>query len=168
MTWGKKCVSIAVAIVTGILILILALLAQCSPNPNGSPLPTSSVLPTTPYRGCQQKGAQLLAQAGLAGTVTLLPEGVLHLDILHTLAPNQTVEEAAQSVWTAFDVALALQKQDECTFLTHVAVAVLLQDEQIDARIDASVSAADLAAFGAGELSEEAFIERVTYTVSDR
>jgi hypothetical protein len=167
MARKQKRILIAVAIVTGILILTLAVLVQCSPNSSESPSPTPSILLPS-HRRCQQKGAQLLAQAGLAGTVTLDPEGVLRLEILHTLTPNQTVEDAAQLVWTAFDAALALQKQDECVPLTHVAVTVSLQGEQVDARIDASVSAADLAAFGAGDLSEEAFIERVTYTIGTR
>lgn len=167
MARKQKRILIAVAIVTGILILTLAVLAQCSPNPSELPSSTPSILPPS-HRECQQKGAQLLAQAGLAGTVTLLPEGVLRLEVPHAPAPDQTVEDAAQLVWIAFDVALALQKQDECVPLTHVAVAVLLQGEQVDARIDASVSAADLAAFGAGELSEEVFIERVTYTIETK
>jgi hypothetical protein len=167
MARKQKRILIAVAISPGILILTLAVLAQCSPNPSELPSPTPSVLPPS-HRECQQKGAQLLAQTELAGTVTLLPEGVLRLEIPYTLAPNQTVEDAAQLVWTAFDVALALQKQDECVPLIHVAVAILLQGEQVDARIDASVSAADLAAFGAGDLSEEAFIERVTYTIETK
>ena len=34
-------------------------------------------------------------------------------------------------------------------------------------RISASVSAADLAAFSAGELSEDEFIDRVTYAISE-
>jgi hypothetical protein len=164
MAWKQTRILIAVVIVAGILTLTLAVLAQCSFNPSGSSLSTPSALSPL-HSECQQKGAQLLAQAELAGTVMLLPEGVLSLEIIYTPAPSQTVEDAAQLVWTAFDVALALQKLDECVPLTHVAVAILLQGEQVDARLDANVSAADLAAFGAGDLSEDAFIDRVTYTV---
>ena len=168
MAQKQKRLLIAVAIFAGGLTLTLTVLAQCAPGPGGLPSPMPSALLPTPNRECQQKGAQLLAQAGLAGTVTLTSGGVLHLEVPCTLAPSQTVEDAAQLVWTAFDVALAMQNQDECVPLTHVAVTILPQGGQADARIDANVSAADLAAFGAGSLSEEAFIDRVTYTVEPR
>jgi len=78
-------------------------------------------------------------------------------------APGQTADEAAQLVWTAFDVALALD-EDECDLFTEVEVTILAQGIQTDTHISASVSAADLAALSAGELSENEFIERVTYT----
>jgi hypothetical protein len=168
MAQKQKRLLIAVVIVAGGLTLTLTVLAQCAPDPGGLPSPMPSVLLPTPDRECQQKGAQLLAQAGLAGTVTLASDGVLHLEIPYTLASSQTVEDAAQSVWVAFDVALALQNQDECVSLTHVAVVILLQGGQTDARIDANVSAADLVAFGAGDLSEEAFIDRVTYAIETK
>jgi len=137
-----------------------------------------------------------LAQAGLGGTVALIPDGSLRFEIASILAPGQTADEAAQSVWTAFDVALALQEQkSECATFTQIEVTILAvrpspstrppsvppnlggevgrtgaHDEahssQTNTQISASVSAADLVAFSVGELSEEAFIERVTYNVS--
>jgi hypothetical protein len=109
---------------------------------------------------CQWKAAQLLAQTGLRGAVTLTPDGLLRFDITYLPA---TAGEAAQLVWTAFDVALALI-ESECSPFTRVQVTV--QGDQPDLRISASVSAADLAAFGAGELSENEFIECVIYITS--
>jgi hypothetical protein len=110
----------------------------------------------------------------MGGTVTLIPGGPLRFEITHPLAPGQTAPEnvnedinnAAQSVWTAFDVALALQEQqDECATFTQIEITTLARNDQTNMQISASVSAADLAAFSAGELGEEAFIERVTYDV---
>jgi hypothetical protein len=81
------------------------------------------------------------------------------------------VDEAAQSVWTAFDVALALQTRVQetegaCTAFTEVQVTILVRSEQTNTQIRADVSASDLMAYDAGELSEDAFIERVTYDVN--
>jgi hypothetical protein len=87
-------------------------------------------------------------------------------------------EEAAQLVWTVFDVALALDElagsggqeagsknEDTNASFTQVEVTILAQGIQTDTQVSATVSAADLAVFGAGELSEDEFIERVVYTI---
>jgi len=116
---------------------------------------------------CQWQAAQHLAQAGLGGTVTSSPDGVLLFEITHTLAPGQTANDAAQLVWTALDVVLALDRAGECGSFTQVEITILAQGDQVATRVSARVSAADLAAFGAGELSEDEFIERVTYMVGD-
>ena len=50
--------------------------------------------------------------------------------------------------------------------LAQVQVTVLVHSDQINAQINVSVSASDLMAFDAGELSQDTFIERVTYTDS--
>jgi hypothetical protein len=128
-----------------------------------SPTPSAS-LP----EACQWKAARLLAQAGLGGAVTLTHDGVLRFEIAHALAPGQTADDAAQLVWIAFDVALALSEDDKCTIFTQVEVAILAQGSQASPQISASVSAADLAAFDTGTLSEDEFVERVTYTVDNR
>jgi hypothetical protein len=172
-----------------------------------SPVPT----PTLAYWKCQWQATQLLAQAGLGGTVTPVPDGLLHFEISSPIAPLdsdpadrnpadqnlEAVDEAAQAVWTVFDVALALQErmdrnpadenpEDVCPPFTRIQVTILAarpgaqatadaagplirRDQLIPSvmRISASVSAADLAAFGAGELSEDEFIDRVTYTISE-
>jgi hypothetical protein len=118
---------------------------------------------------CQWEAAQLLAQADLGGTVTLNPDGALRFNIVYPLAPDQTADQAAQSVWTAFDIALALEKQgDGCGSLTQIEVTVLAQGALTETWVSASVSAVDLIAFDAGELTEKEFTERVTYQVGDR
>lgn len=108
----------------------------------------------------------MLAQAGLGGTVVLTSDGLLRFEIVYSLPPGETADEAAQLVWIAFDVALALQERvDECHSFTQVEATILAQSSQTNTQISASVSAADLVAFGAGELSEDEFIERVAYSI---
>jgi hypothetical protein len=138
-------------------------------RPTQTPQDTAST-PATPLpETCQWKATQLLAQAGLGGTVTSAPDSTLRFDIVHPLAPGQTADEAAQSVWTAFDIALALvEQEDECDLLGQIEVAILAQGSLTDTQINANVSIADLVAFGAGELTEEEFAARVTYQVGSR
>lgn len=140
-----------------------------TPTPGGSPELTDEALtPSVPPGGtCQWQAAHLLAQFGLAGTVTLASDGTLRFDIAYPLAPDQPVDEAAQAVWTAFDVALALA-EGECGTFSQVVVAILVRDNQETTRISASVNAVDLIAFGAGELTEDELIHRVTYRIDDK
>jgi hypothetical protein len=121
---------------------------------------------TASYEACQWRAAQLLAAAGLDGAVVFAAGDTLRFDVAHSLAPGQTADEAAQSIWLAFDIALALMKED-CDLFTQIEVVVLAQGSQTVTRISARVSAADLVAFNAGELTEDEFIQRVTYQVSD-
>ena len=135
---------------------------------------------------CQWQATQLLAREGIGGTVTLTPagNGLLRFQLTHPLAPGQTIDEAAQWVWAVFDIALVLQERAPCAPIfqqqgekpnapfTDVEVTIVVQDMQdvqdggqSIAQITASVSAADLVAFGAGEMSEGEFIERVSYAV---
>ena len=128
-----------------------------------SPLEHSPL--TVPEHTCQWQATQLLAYSGLGGTVTLPPDGSLRFEIAYPLSVDQTVDDAAQSVWTVFDIALALQEQDaECATFSRIDITILAHDGPSETQINASASTADLEAFGAGELSEEAFIEHVTYT----
>ena len=108
----------------------------------------------------------MLAQVGLGGTVVLTPDGLLRFEIVYPLPPGETDDEAAQLVWIAFDVALTLRERDSCGSLTRVEVTIIAQSSQADTQISASVSAADLEAFGVGELSEDEFIERVAYSTT--
>jgi hypothetical protein len=126
------------------------------------------LLPTTSssYGDCQWEAVQLLARAGLDGAVTLTSDGTLRFDITYSLAPGQAVDEAAQSIWSAFDIALALL-EEECDFFTQIEVIVLAQGNSTGTHISARVSTADLIAFSAGELSDDEFTERVVYQVSD-
>lgn len=133
---------------------------------SSEPVDASSLPTTSSYEACQWKAAQLLTSAGLDGAVVLASGDTLRFDIAHSLAPGQAVDEAAQSIWLAFDVALALV-EEECDPFTQIEVIVLAQGSQTVTRISARVSAADLVAFSAGELNEDEFIQRVTYQVSD-
>lgn len=121
---------------------------------------------TFSYGDCQWEAVQRLARAGLDGAVTLTSDGTLRFDIVYPLAPGQATDEAAQSIWLAFDIALALV-EEECDFFTQVEVIVLAQGNSTGTRISARVSTTDLIAFGAGELSDDEFTERVIYQVVD-
>ncbi len=180
---------IIVTLATANIAIILALVVLVTrPTSIHTPTLPHPHTPTTPAEACQTspssadvwQATQLLAQAGLGGTVTLPPDGSLCFEIVYPLAPGHAatppvppeaegsdIERAAQSVWTAFDVALALQEQEgECATFTQVQVMILASGIQTDTQISASVSAADLADFSAGELSEDEFIKRVTYTTN--
>jgi hypothetical protein len=171
-------------------VVVILTMVGLMAHPTGPSAPPASPSPTltSPLPTCQAppnltivwQTTRLLAQAGLGGTVTLTPGGSLRFDIVapdgmvRTASTPETegaVDEAAQSVWTAFDIALALQTHVQetegvCTAFTEVQVTILVRSEQTDAQIQASVSVSDLMAYDAGELSEDAFIERVTYDVN--
>jgi hypothetical protein len=117
---------------------------------------------TASYDACQWRAAQLMTDVGLDGAV-LVSDDILRFDIAHSLAPGRPADEAAQSIWLAFDVALALV-EEACAPFTQVDVVVLAQGNQTR-RISARVSTADLVAFDAGELDEDAFIQRVDYQI---
>lgn len=151
------------AIANVIVILVLAALAM-RPTPASrahTPTPTRLSRPTLPPGNCQWQATQLLAQAGLGGTVMLTTDGPLAFEITYPLAPDQTTDDAAQETWTAFDIALILYERG-CPTFTQVQVTILAHNTQINA----SVSTSDLIAFSADELSQDEFIERVTCTHS--
>jgi len=164
MTPRQKCIIAALALANVVVILALVVLTTRPFDTSLSPLrhPT----PTLPQQTCQWQAAQRLAQAGLSGTIALPSGGPLHFEITYPLAPGQTADEAAQSVWAAFDIALALQEQEDCATFTRIEVTILTYNGQLNTQISASVSTADLLSFSAGTLSENEFIERVTYTTS--
>jgi hypothetical protein len=135
-----------------------------------------------PHQACEWEATQRLAQAGLGGTVTLIPNGPLRFEIMYPPDPQDTDRGAglaAQSVWTAFDIATEVYageytrfeytrlstpvsgtlQQEECPAFTRVEVTIFVHSTQIHA----SVRTPDLVALSAGELSEAEFIERVTY-----
>ena len=182
MTSKQRRIIAVLAVANTIVILALVVLVTRPSSTHLSPSPT----PTLPHshtaqqETCQWRATQLLAQAGLGGTVALAPDGPLRFEITYPLAPGQVPEEAAQLVWTVFDVALALDElagsgeqeagsrnEDTNGSFTQVEVTILAQGIQTDTQVSATVSAADLAAFGAGELSEDEFIERVAYTTTE-
>lgn len=145
------------AVIVGVVVLMTHL-ARTTVLP--LPTPTfSDGLPGLVSAACQWQAAQEMAQAGLSGSVTLSPD-TLNFEITTLLAPGQTTDDAAQLIWTAFDVALALG--EECPF-SRVKVTIHIRDS--DTTLHATVAAADLAAYDAGTLTEDEFITRVTYTI---
>jgi hypothetical protein len=120
----------------------------------------------TKQSACEWEAVQLMARVGLVGTVLLSPGGSLCFDITHSLAPDQAVDWAAQSAWTAFDIARILYGSGTCESFAQVEITILAEREQGCARISASANTEDLVAFAAGELSEAEFIARVTYATS--
>ena len=166
MTPRQKCIIAALALANVVVILALVVLTTRPFDTSPSPLrhPTSALS----QQACQWQVAQQLAQAGLSGTIALPSGGPLHFEITYPLAPGQTADEAAQSVWTAFDIALALQEQEDCATFTQVQVTILAHNSQSKTHISASIGTADLVAFDAGELSQEEFIERVAYAVGNQ
>jgi len=188
MTSRQKRILATLAISNAVIFLILAALATRqdifnpsppptpsaeAPRPRSRPEDTAQTSPsptpaTAPLERCQWKATQILAQHGLSGAVTLTSEGSLRFEIPHHLKPGQRPEDAAQLVWNAFDVALALGEEEQCARFTQIEVTILTHSDQAQTRIGACVSAADLTAFDAGELSEEKFIQRVSYTIDER
>lgn len=158
----KRIVGILViANVIVILILVVFTTRPTPPSRTHTPSPTHPPRPTLPPNDCQWQATQLLAQAGLGGTAMLTTNGALAFEITYPLAPDQTADDAAQETWTAFDIALALHEQG-CPTFTRVEVTIMAHHSQINA----SVSTSDLIAFDADKLSQDNFIERVTYTHS--
>ena len=107
-----------------------------------------------------------MSQVGLNGTVTLLADGVIRFDLVYPLASGQDVDDVAQSVWLALDVASALVKEN-CGSFTEIEVVILVQGKQPPTRVSAWISLADLLSFDAGELSDDEFIQRVLYRIDD-
>ena len=141
------------------------------------------------HEACEWEATQRLAEAGLGGTVRLIPNGPLRFEITYPPDAQETPSVstrgtsvstqgtstsifarndrgaglAAQSVWTAFDIATDVLsgtlQQEECPTFTRVEVTIFVHSTQIHA----SVRTPDLVALSTGELSEAEFIERVTY-----
>jgi hypothetical protein len=180
----KRIVTI-LAMVNGIVILgLVALLLRGSGSASPSPLPApaaaaprrtgtspltvpppASTAEATARALCQWQAAQYLAQAGLGGTVHLAPD-VLRFDLVQAAGETPPLDPSTEAIWTAFDIALSVMGNG-CTMFDHVEVSILTQGDHRSGT-NARVRAADLAAFGTGELSEEAFIQRVTYEAGER
>jgi hypothetical protein len=154
--------TVNIAAITTLVVLFTRPVAFPTSSYSSIPTPSRFAMLALPPSDCQWRATQLLARAGLAGTVTMTGDGSLDFDITYPLAPGQVIDEAAEAVWTAFEVALAVREYKCVTFI-RIGVTVLVHSEQADTQIDARVSVADLLAYGAGELSAERFIERVTY-----
>jgi hypothetical protein len=188
MTFKQKRIIAILAIANVVVILTLVgLMAHPTGTSTSSslssptPIPPQSTCPALPHHTAIQQATHLLAQAGVGGMVTLAPNGSLSFDIVApdgigraatTSETASAVDDAAQSVWTAFDIALALNDLGQeteggvCPAFIQVEVTILVRGDQTDTQIRAHVSLSDLMAYDAGELSEDAFIERVTYDVN--
>jgi hypothetical protein len=170
MTPRQKRIIRVLAIANGAVILALVVFAArfspiTSPTPWGSPLPPypspgPSEAPS--WQACEQRAVQLLSQAGLGGTAASTSNKTLRLDLVYPVPQDQEAEEAAQQVWTAFDIAQALN-QDQCDNFSHVTVVIQTRGAPSSIQIRASVDTTDLEAFHNGELSESEFIDRVHY-----
>ncbi len=163
MTGKQKALIAALAVADLAVVLGLALVMLNSRPVTPEPPPA---LPPT----CRWEAARLLAQAGVGGT-TATTGGMLRFDLAVPLAPRVEittgVEQAAQTVWTAFDVALALHGREECAAFEGVSVAVAVVDGgRTVGHIAAQVPTAALLAFDRGTLSEEDFIGLVTYSAA--
>ncbi|MCP4539644.1 MAG: hypothetical protein GY832_21110 [Chloroflexi bacterium] len=158
----KRVIGILVIANVIIISILLTLTTRPAlPSRVHTPTPGHLSRPTLPPTDCQWQATQLLAQADLGGTVMLTTDGSLVFEIIYPLASDQTVDDAAQETWTAFDIALTLYEQG-CSAFTQVQVMILSHDT----RINTHVSTADLIAFSTDELSQGEFIERVTFTHS--
>jgi hypothetical protein len=187
MTPKQKLIITALAVANAAVILTLVGVvagpigrSTPSSSPSSTPISPQPTCQATPHPMVIWQATRLLAQAGLGGTVTLTPAGSLRFDIVTPDRTDQTasapeieaaVDEAAQSVWTAFDIALAIQAQAQetgaaCAAFTQVEVTVLVRGDQTDTQVQGKVSMPDLMAYNAGELSENQFVERVTYGVN--
>jgi hypothetical protein len=185
MTLKQKRIIAILAIANVVVILTVVGLMAHPTGPSTSlssptPLPPQPTCQASPHPAAIRQATQLLAQAGLGGMVTLAPNGSLSFDIvapdgMDAAAPTSetasAVDDAAQSVWTAFDIALALndllqESTIPCAAFTQVEVTILVRGDQSDTQIEANVSLPDLLAYDAGELSESELIERVTYDVN--
>ena len=166
MTPRQRRIIGALVIVNGVIILALILFAARFSGSSSSPLLPTPV-PTYPSgsliaKECEQRALKSILDAGFGGTVAIAPGGSLRLNLIDTMAPGDSVDDLAQRVWTAFDVAIDLM-DDRCDVASRVEVRLEPQSRGPLTRIYASVDATDLRAFYDGELSESEFIDRVQY-----
>lgn len=105
----------------------------------------------------------MLSQAGLGGTVTQADE-TLQFDLSYRVAQDAHGEDVAQQVWKAFDVGLALA-DDQCNTFSRIEIVIEADGASRPSRVFAAVDMADLEAYHGGELSENAFIDRVQYRI---
>ena len=166
-------------VVLAVVILVARPLSATAPtSPSSSALPSASPGTRTGSeqpqgratstsrlpQACQRRAVDLLSRAGLGGTIALLSDETLRLDLVYPIPQDQDIEEAAQQVWTAFDIAQALS-QDQCDSFSGITVLIQTQGPQSSVQIRASVDSADLGAYYGGEITESVLIDRVQYQV---
>lgn len=143
MRWWPVGLLLIVAVAGGLLVA-LAVRPQPLPMAVLSPLPVD----------CFQEPTARLAQAQLGGQFALRSDGTLTVELW--LPDHWPADQAAQAIWIAFEAAAAMPSA--CPYQQF---EVLVSTPA--ARLRASVSAADLLAWAAGELSDEELVERVLY-----
>jgi len=116
------------------------------------PLPVAFVSPLP--ADCFYEPAARLAQAGLAGRLALGSDGTLTVEL--SLPDQWPTDQAAQAVWAAFNAVTTMPST-----CPYQQLEVLVSTDA--ARLRASVSAADLSAWAAGEMSDDELIEQVLY-----
>jgi hypothetical protein len=167
VTTRQKFIIAALAIADIAVILTIALLYVHYTVYQPLRQPVSSAFES---HNCRWQAAVLMAQARLSGTANITSDDTLRFEIIYPLVQKQQADQAAQAIWYAFDVAWALQSQyRSCATFTRVEVVVTARrehQETDEASFSAAASVADLVAFYTGSLSEETFIERVSYSVS--
>jgi hypothetical protein len=131
--------------------------------------PIDTVVPLTVTSSaqdqCQWKAVHYLAERQLAGTVDFLPDGTLQFVISWPLNSDRTVDDAGQVAWSAFDIALALYEDPDCPSYSQIAIDINAYTQTERTSIVVSVDAVTLSAFKAGDLTEEEFVDLVSYDV---
>lgn len=103
----------------------LAALPTQTPTPAPTPTPWPTPIPPTDLSlVCQREAGQVLNRLGLAGSIHVAPAGRLDIT-LHSRAPAvERFADAKEDVWTAFEIALALQ-EGGCALFDQLQVIVL-------------------------------------------
>lgn len=153
-----------------VLILSLALvITRFSGSGPSALLPTS--VPTYPPgslspQECQRRATEMMSRVGLSGAAAVIPGESLHLDLVYWDTAGENLDNAAQQVWKAFDIAIALI-EDRCAAVSRIEVQIKAQSrgDQELGHIRAGVHVRHLKAFHKGDISESEFIDQVTYDV---
>lgn len=103
----------------------LAALPTETPTPTPTPTPWPTPIPPTDLSlVCQREAGEVLYRLGLAGSIHVAPAGRLDIT-LHSRAPAvERFADAKEDVWTAFEIALALQ-EGGCSLFDQLQVIVL-------------------------------------------
>lgn len=172
MNRKQKLILAALAIANAMFILTAVLFIVRRPTDRGgtaSPTATPQPTPTTQTRpatdDCTWFATRILAEHNLAGVVQQPTEDTLRFELQVEPSADQTSETNAQKIWAAFDVALLIEAQDVCPAIDRVEVRILVQDPERPLHIEAHTHMADLVALNSQEITEDEFIDRVTYTV---
>jgi len=168
MTLRQKRIIGVLVITNGVIILSLVLfITRFSGSGSSALLPTP--VPTYPpgslsSQECQQRATEMMSRVGLSGTAAVIPGESLQLDLVYLGTAAESLDNAAQQVWEAFDIATALT-EDRCAIVSRVEVQIEVRSrsDQELGHIRAAVDVTDLKAFNHGDLSESGFIDQVTY-----